>query len=162
MGILNEIASKARDLIDVEGLLNRRTKVYDASKNKINVAGVQLDGVTSATLGAETITKAEQGTSKFYYAFYELDEIRTLTVNLLPTAKCIDVLEGLAFAQNKKKGYFTITVIENGVPVDVYKAHIISTPSRTMQLEADERTFVFGLCESQNNTFIQTTTIEQE
>ena len=145
MSILNELASKARDLLTGGDFLNRKTKVYDASKNKIIVAGFNLDGVVSSSLSQQTVSKVEQGVSRGYYTFVDAWDAQTLTVNVLPTAKCNDLLELLATEQSKKKGYFSLYVSENGNIVNVYKARLISIPERQMQLEANDRQYVFGL-----------------
>lgn len=145
MSILNELASKAKDLLTGGDFLNRKTKVYDASKNKIIVAGFTLDGVVSSSLSQQAVSKVEQGVSRGYYTFVDLWDAQTLTVNVLPTAKCNDLLELLATEQSKKKGYFSLYVSENGNIVNVYKARLISIPERQMQLEANDRQYVFGL-----------------
>lgn len=145
MSILNELASKAKDLLTGGDFLNRKTKVYDASKNKIIVAGFNLDGVISSSLSQQAVSKVEQGVSRGYYTFVDVWDAQTLTVNVLPTAKCNDLLELLATEQSKKKGYFSLYVSENGNIVNVYKARLISIPERQMQLEANDRQYVFGL-----------------
>ena len=145
MSILNELASKAKDLLTGGDFLNRKTKVYDASKNKIIVAGFTLDGVVSSSLSQQEVSKVEQGVSMGYYTFVDVWDAQTLTVNVLPTAKCNDLLELLATEQSKKKGYFSLYVSENGNIVNVYKARLISIPERQMQLEANDRQYVFGL-----------------
>ena len=145
MSILNELASKAKDLLTGGDFLNRKTKVYDASKNKIIVAGFTLDGVVSSSLSQQAVSKVEQGVSRGYYTFVDVWDAQTLTVNVLPTAKCNDLLELLATEQSKKKGYFSLYVSENGNIVNVYKARLISIPERQMQLEANDRQYVFGL-----------------
>lgn len=145
MSILNELASKAKDLLTGGDFLNRKTKVYDASKNKIIVAGFNLDGVVSSSLSQQALSKVEQGVSRGYYTFVDVWDAQTLTVNVLPTAKCNDILELLATEQSKKKGYFSLYVSENGNIVNVYKARLISIPERQMQLEANDRQYVFGL-----------------
>lgn len=145
MSILNELASKAKDLLTGGDFLNRKTKVYDASKNKIIVAGFTLDGVVSSSLSQQAVSKVEQGVSMGYYTFVDVWDAQTLTVNVLPTAKCNDLLELLATEQSKKKGYFSLYVSENGNIVNVYKARLISIPERQMQLEANDRQYVFGL-----------------
>ena len=145
MSILNELASKAKDLLTGGDFLNRKTKVCDASKNRIIVAGFNLDGVVSSSLSQQTVSKVEQGVSRGYYTFVDVWDSQTLTVNVLPTAKCNDLLELLATEQSKKKGYFSLYVSENGNIVNVYKARLISIPERQMQLEANDRQYVFGL-----------------
>ena len=145
MSILNELASKAKDLLTGSDFLNRKTKVYDASKNKIIVAGFNLDGVVSSSLSQQAVSKVEQGVSRGYYTFVDVWDSQTLTVNVLPTAKCNDLLELLATEQAKKKGYFSLYISENGNIVNVYKARLISIPERQMQLEANDRQYVFGL-----------------
>ena len=59
MSILNELASKAKDLLTGGDFLNRKTKVYDASKNKIIVAGLTLDGVVSSSLSQQAVSEVE-------------------------------------------------------------------------------------------------------
>ncbi|HCH9337384.1 TPA: hypothetical protein NNW70_004172 [Salmonella enterica] len=159
MGILNEIASKAKDLIQGNNLLNRRTRSYDASKNRIVVAGFELDGVVEATLSAKTVAKSDQGVSKYYYTYYEVHEPLTLNITVLPTAKCNEILQLLAYTQNKKKGWFTTYIVENGVPVDVYKSVFLNLSEIGMQAEGQNRTYVLGICDANNNTVEQTESV---
>lgn len=158
MSILNEIASKAKDLLEGNKLLNRRTRSYNASNNRIVIAGFELDGVVEATLSSKAVAKSDQGVSKQYYAYYEVHEPRTLNITVLPTAKCNEVLELLAYSQNKKKGWFTTYIVENGVPVDVYKSVFLNLTEIGMQQEGQNKVYVIGICDASNNSVEQTTT----
>lgn len=157
MSVLDEIASKAKDLFQGSNILNRRTRSYDASKNKIIIAGFELDGVVEATLSGKTVAKVDQGVSKQYYAYYETHEPRTLNITVLPTAKCNGVLELLAYSQNKKKGWFTTYIVENGVPVDIYKSVFLNLSEIGMQQEGQNKVYVIGICDASNNAVSQTT-----
>ena len=43
--ILTGLAEKAKSLWDGGNLLERSTKVYDASRNKITIARMEIDGI---------------------------------------------------------------------------------------------------------------------
>lgn len=146
MSILDGIKDKAKKLINkVEPHTLRQTKIYDSSKNKIIVAGITLDGVVNSVINADSLTKQEVGIDYYYTTYYQSSEVRTLTVSLLPTADCLDVLRNLALAQQTSKGWFNIAVHENDKIVNVYRGWIMELPEISMQQDAGDRTVVFGI-----------------
>lgn len=146
MSILDGIKEKAKKLIDiVEPHTLRQTKIYDSSRNKIIVAGYTLDGVVNSTINSDTLTKQEVGIDYYYTTYYQVSELRTLTVSLLPTADCLDIIRSLALTQQTSKGWFNIAVHENDKIVNVYRAFILELPEIGMQQDAGDRTVVFGI-----------------
>ena len=117
MGVLDELSDKANSLLDKYGLNNvvkRQTQLYDSSKNTILVAGIPLVGVVSSSINAENILKQEQGVDVNYTIYYETIESNTLTITLLPTSPSNDLIKDLRVAQQKTKGWFSVSVHENG------------------------------------------------
>lgn len=152
MSILDGIKDKALALMgNASGLLQRQTKVYDASKNKIVIAGFELDGVISAVLSSKTTTIAEQGIDSSYYTYYDLVEPQTLTVTILPTAKCHQVIKSLVKKQQQVKGWFSLSVTENGELINNYRSHILNLPEINMSNESQDRVYVFGVKEVSPN-----------
>ena len=141
-----EIKEKAKELLNVsEPYAVRQTQTYNAAKNSVIVAGLTLDGVVSATINADVITRQETGIDYYYTTYYHSLEQRTLTVVFLPTAKSLNVLRNLALKQQITKGWFNLSVHENDKIVNVYRAWIISLPEISMQQEAGDREVVFGI-----------------
>ena len=146
MSILDGIKDKAKELLKVSApYAVRQTQTYSAAKNSVIVAGLTLDGVVSATLNADVITRQETGIDYYYTTYYQSLEQRTLTVVFLPTAKSLDVLRNLALKQQITKGWFNLSVHENDKIVNVYRAWIISLPEISMQQEAGDREVIFGI-----------------
>lgn len=146
MSILDGIKDKAKELLSMaEPYARRQTAVYDASKNRVVVAGFNIDGLVSATVSADTLTKQETGIDYGYTTYYEAIEQKTLSVNVLPTAQCLDVLKLLALKQQDTKGWFNIAVHENDKVVNVYRGWVIDLPEIGMQQDAGDRTVVFGI-----------------
>lgn len=146
VSILDDIKEKATKLIKLsEPFITRETATYDASLNKIIVAGFPLDGVVSSIVSADTITKQETGIDYYYTTYYQSLEQRTLTVQILPTANCLSVLRLLAFEQQDSKGWFNISVHENGKIENVYRAWIINLPDVANSKEAENKTYMFGV-----------------
>ena len=146
MSILDGIKDKAKELLKVaEPFTVRQTQTYNSDKNRIIVAGLPLDGVVSSTLNADVITKQEIGIDYYYTTYYHSIEQRTLTVTFLPTARSLDVLRDLALKQQISRGWFNLSIHENGKIVNVYRAWIISLPEISMQQEAGDREVIFGI-----------------
>ena len=143
--ILTGLAEKAKSLWGGGNLLERSTKVYDASRNKITIARMEIDGIEEATISARTISVAEFGIDPSYYTYYDKEEMMTLTLNILPTAKSNSVLQALARKQQELKGWFYISVYENGDIVDIFRSHIISMPEITLSMQAPNKVYVFGV-----------------
>lgn len=143
--ILTGLAEKAKSLWDGGNVLERSTKVYDASRNKITIARMEIDGIEEATVSARTISVAEFGIDPSYYTYYDKEEMMTLTLNILPTAKSNSVLQALARKQRETKGWFYISVYENGDIIDIFRAHIISLPEITLSLQAPNKVYTFGI-----------------
>ena len=93
MSFVNDVVGKAKDLLatGANNLINRRTKVYDASKNKVYIGGLELDGVVNCTVSQRTYTRQQQGVHSSYYTYFDVEEPMTLTISVLPTAKCNDL-----------------------------------------------------------------------
>ena len=143
--ILTGLAEKAKALWDGSNLLERSTKVYDSSRNKITIARMEIDGIEEATISARTISVAEFGIDPSYYTYYDKEEMMTLTLNILPTAKSNSILQALARKQQELKGWFYISVYENGDIVDIFRSHIISMPEITLSMQAPNKVYVFGV-----------------
>ncbi len=143
---LKGMKEKAKSLlIKAQPYATRPTLGYDAAKNKVIVAGYPLDGVISASLSADTLLKQEVGIDYRYTAIHEVFTQRTLTVTILPTASCLDILRVLALKQLESKGWFNISVHENDKIVNVYRGWIIELPEIAMQQEANDRQVIFGI-----------------
>lgn len=146
ISILDDIKAKATKLINLaEPYATRDTAVYDALLNKVIVAGIVLDGVVSSTVSADTLTEQTVGIDYYYTSYHQSLEPRTLTVNILPTANCLLLLRALALEQQTSKGWFNISVHENGKIENVYRAWVISLPDVDSSKNAPEKSFVFGV-----------------
>lgn len=141
--ILDNLVGKAQSLLN--DFVTRSTKVYDASKNRVIVSGLTLDGVVSATISAQNTGIVPDAVDEAYFGFYDTWGAMVLQVELLPTAKAVDALKGLHRSQAKYKGYCGITLSENGSLIGSFKGYITQLPSTTMKGEADNRTFEFTL-----------------
>lgn len=149
MSLLEELSNKASGVLNKYPILNplikRQSSIYDASLNTIIVANIPLIGVVSSSISAESVLKQEQGVDVAYTIHYETFDIPTLTVSLLPTSPSNKVLTELRNAQHKSKGWFSLSVHENGVIVGHYKAYILSMPQKDMQVESGDMVYTFSL-----------------
>ena len=173
MSVLDELSDKANSLLGKYGLNNvvkRQTQLYDSSKNTILVAGIPLVGVVSSSINAENILKQEQGIDVNYTVYYETIESSTLMITLLPTSPSNELLKDLRVAQQKTKGWFSVSVHENGKLEGVYKAYILSMPQKDMQTDSNDRVYVLALnqcapnlmrIQEVNETTSSATTVEE-
>lgn len=141
--LITNLVGKARSLLN--DFVTRATKVYDASQNRIIISGLTLDGVVSATLSTQVTGTVPDAVDQAYFGFYDTWGSMTLTLEILPTAKSVDALQGLYRSQASLKGYCSITLTENGAFIGSFKGYITSLPSLGMKSEADNRTFEFVL-----------------
>lgn len=146
MSILDNIKDKAKELLNIaEPYTTRQTSGYDASKNSVVVAGFPLDSVVTSVVSADSITRQEVGIDPTYRVYYEAVTARTLTVTVLPTARCLPVLRLLALKQIENKGWFNISVNENDTIVNTYRGWIMDLPELNMSQEAADRIITFGI-----------------
>lgn len=144
--VLKDIKDKAKSLLEKsEPYTIKQTGSYDSSKNKVIVAGYTLDGVVTATLSADSISIQQSGIDYYYTGIHETLTQRTLTVTILPTAGCLEMLRLLALRQLENKGWFNLSIHENDKIVNVYRAWIMELPEIGMQSEATDRQITFGL-----------------
>lgn len=141
--LLNDLVGKAQSLLN--DFVTRSTNVYDASKNRIIISGLTLDGVVSATISSQVTGTVPESVDEAYFAFYDTWGSMVLQVELLPTAKAVDALQGLHRSQAKYKGYCGVTLTENGSFIGSFKGYITQLPSVVMKGEADNKTFEFTL-----------------
>lgn len=141
--VLTNLVGKARSLLN--DFVTRNTKIYDASKNRIIISGLTLDGVVSATLSSKSTGTVPDSIDEAYFGFYDTWSNTTLTLEILPTAKSVDALNGLHRSQAQYKGYCSVTLTENGEFIGSFKGYITQLPSIGMKGEADNRTFEFVL-----------------
>ena len=141
-----EIKNRANEALRIAAPYAARSSgIYDSSLNKVIVAGIELDGVVEAKLSQEMLTRHDNGIDHRYVAIYKTIEQKTLTVELLPTANCIEQLHKLAEVQQRSSGWFNISIHENGKLVDVYRAWINSLPEVNLKTETDNKVVVFGV-----------------
>lgn len=165
MSVLATLKDKAAALWgNKEAIINRATPVYDASRNKVFVAGLELDGIVNAMLSPRTRTKVEQGIDKSYYGYYDAQDAQTFVIEVLPTAACNGLLELLATQQELQSGWFHLTIYENGNIQDLFRAHIISTTDIHLTQEPNNKSYVFGVTRVAPNIVMDnvTTTTEGE
>lgn len=123
----------------------RSSGVYDVRKNKVIIAGFEIDGVVDAQVSAEVLTRHESGIDHRYVAIYKSIEQKTLTLELLPTANCLDFLYRLGEYQQRYSGWFNISIHENGKLVDVYRAWINQLPEVSLKAETENKKVIFGI-----------------
>ena len=146
VSILDGIKDKAKNLLNLsEPYVTRQTNIYNASNNKVFVAGIPIDSMVTTVISADVITKQETGIDYYYTAIHQVIEQRTLTVTVLPTADCLPLLRVLALKQQQTKGWFNISVHENDNIVNVYRGWILELPEIGMQQEAADRSITFGI-----------------
>jgi hypothetical protein len=146
MSILDGIKDKAKDLLSIsEPYATRKVGVYDASTNKVFVAGLLIDGLVSSAISADSITNQETGIDYYYTTYHEVITQRTLIITVLPTAKCLPVLRLLALRQLENKGWFNLAVHENNNIVNVYRGWIMDLPEISMSQDSADRTIMFGI-----------------
>ena len=129
----------------LKGVITKRVKTYDPTKNKINVAGMNLDGVVSATLSDLKKTESIIGVDKQYNATYESFSTQTLEVTLLPETICYSKLKELDWMCSNNKAMFKLSVEENGGIIDSFQASILSFSSITLSLEGEDKTVTFSV-----------------
>lgn len=147
MSFVNDVVGKAKDLLatGANNLSNRRTKVYDASKNKVYIGGLELDGVVNCTVSQRIYTRQQQGVHSSYYTYFDVEEPMTLTISVLPTAKCNDLMQMLARKQREFKGYFNIYIQENGELRDIFRGHFLTLPEINMSADAPDVVYTCGI-----------------
>lgn len=152
MSAISGLLDKAQGLVGK--VITRKTKIYDASKNKVYIHDVLLDGITNLEISADVISRQELGVDSQYYCYYEAFDNVTLSVDVLPTARCIDMLKMLEIAQRKNKGWVSIKVYDNGNFINSFRGHLISNSGLSQSLEVGDRSFVFGVYALGNETAI--------
>lgn len=116
--------------------LQKGVQVYDASKNSITVAGLELTGWESAKIDSVDLTKESLGTSPNEVSLIKQVFIRKLTVSVLPTSPTNKSLERLAQVCMNKNKFFMISVTDNGEWYGDYKAQFANYRNLDMALEA--------------------------
>lgn len=116
--------------------LQKGVQVYDASKNSIVVAGLELTGWESARLENVELTKEILGTYKDEVAFVKQVYVRKLSISILPTSPTNKLLEQLATVCMSKNKFFTITITENDEWYGDFKAQFATDRNMDLSLEA--------------------------
>jgi len=158
MTVLSGLFGKVENLIGKA--VTRKTKIYDASKNKLIISGITIDGITNLELSGIGVTKSEVGVSDQYYAYYGTWENQQISFDVLPTAQCIDILKLLYKRQRENKAWFKVILYDNGTLVGTYRGHILQIPSLNQNAQASDRQYVVGVIpfatEIITNTLTQT------
>ena len=116
--------------------LQKGVQVYDASKNSIVIAGLEITGWESARMENIELTKEILGTYRNEVAFVKQVYARKLSVSLLPTSPTNKQLEKLATVCMSKNKFFTITIIENDEWYGDFKAQFSTHRNMDLSLEA--------------------------
>lgn len=158
MTIVSGLLGKAQNLLTKA--VTRKTKVYDASKNKFIVAGITLDGLVSVEISGDVVSRSELGIDQQYYTYYEAFENTTANISVLPTADCNDILKALKISQQKNKGWVKITIYDNGVLVGNFRGHLVTGASLNQSLEPGDKDYSFGLMSVQTEVIANILTAE--
>lgn len=152
-----DLLGSATDFL--KGVVTKKVKTYDSSKNEIWVSGMKLDGVVTATLSDNVRTSSETGVDKQYYAITETFTTQTLSVTILPTAMCYEQLVTLDYMSQQERAVLPLYVMENGSVVDLFSSHIISLGDRTMGMTSSQRTVTFGVTRT---SYVETNIITEQ
>lgn len=144
---LGQALAKAKTLVN--GVIEKTIKVYDPSKNKIVVSGIHIDGIVKATVTSQKVGDSQGAVDPRYFSFFDTWENILLDIEVLPTAKSVEILQLLFSAQQTKKGYSKISITENGKFVGVFLGYITTLPSIDLSVEPENKTYQFILYKPQ-------------
>ena len=116
--------------------LQKGVQVYDASKNSIVVAGLEITGWESARMENIELTKEVLGTYRNEVALVKQVYVRKLSISILPTSPTNKLLEQLATVCMSKNKFFTITITENDEWYGDFKAQLSTHRNMDLSLEA--------------------------
>lgn len=135
--------------------ITRATKVFDPSENRVYVADVLLDGVTSITIDTVESYKVVEGTSSIYTTPIKThsNTVKT-TVSILPTAYCQNQLWQLKRHIDLNGGMFEMSVQSNGFLVLSGVSWFTSTPSYSLTTDPADLTWSFCTTLSTDSTEI--------
>jgi hypothetical protein len=124
--------------------ITKATKVFDPSENRIDIAGITLDGVTSITVDTVEAYKVIEGTHASYTTPIKTtnNTVKT-TVTLLPTATCHNQLWQLKRYIDTNGGMFEMSAQSNGYLIMSGVSWFVSTPSYSLSAEPNDLTWSF-------------------
>ena len=135
--------------------ITRSTKVFDPSQNRIFVANLLLDGVTSITVDTVEDYKVVEGTHPDYATPVKTNSnIVKISVSLLPTADCNNKLRLLKSYIDVSGGMFEIAVHMNGFLILSGASWFTSTPAYSLTAEPSDLTWTFSTKLSTDTTEI--------
>lgn len=125
--------------------INKDVQVYDASKNSIVIAGLEMTGWEHAHISDIEVTKEYLGVDANEFALAKQVYVRKLSISFLPTENSIKKLEELASLCLSWGKFFNISITENGEWLADYQAQFSSIGGVKMQAEGDNVAFEFFL-----------------
>lgn len=141
--INNALSTAKKYSSQVMSMISKDVQVYDASKNSIKIADLEMTGWEYATISEYELTKEYSGLTKDEIAIVKQVYVRKLTISFLPTEISNERLESLAAVCMSQNKFFKIIILENGVWVGDYNAQFASNAAINLAHEAENRTWEF-------------------
>lgn len=144
--LINNALSKASKYSNlIKNVIEKDIQIYDASKNSITIAGLEMHGWEYATVSDFELTKEYAGLEKDEIALVKQVYVRKLTMSFLPTeisSRRPESLASICMSQNK---FFRINITENGDWIGDYNAQFSSSSAKNLAHEAENHVWEFYL-----------------
>lgn len=128
-----------------KSVIQKDVQVYDASKNSVTIAGLEMTGWEHAHISDIEVTKEYLGVDPNEFALVKQVYIRKLSISFLPTENSIKKLEELSSICLSWGKFFVISITENGQWLADYHAQFSTVGGVRMQQEGENVTFEFFL-----------------
>lgn len=114
---------------------------FDPSNVDLIIAGYPMTDFTSVTLTPNQKRTTIQGIDVMYHTYVDVPTFCDINISILPSCADLQFMEDLQDALEVNKGYFEVSLKQNGRFLGVYDCYFKNDSADTMNRDANDKTY---------------------
>ena len=126
---------------------------FDPSDTDLIIAGYTMSDYTGVTLTPNQRRRTEQGIDPLYHTYVDLPSYCDLSVTILPACPDLQFMEDLQDALELMKGYFEVTLKQNGRFIGTYDCYFKNDSADVVSGDANDKTYEMVAVKQNDSVF---------
>lgn len=127
---------------------------FDPSNSEVIIAGYSMQDFTNVTLTPTQRRVTNQGVDAIYHTYVDVPYHFELSISILPACSDLQFMEDLQDALDIMKGYFEVTLKQNGRFIGTYDCYFKNDSADVINSEANDKTYDLVAVKQNDSAFM--------
>lgn len=127
---------------------------FDPSNSEVIIAGYSMQDFTNVTLTPTQRRVTNQGVDSIYHTYVDVPYHFELSISILPACSDLQFMEDLQDALDIMKGYFEVTLKQNGRFIGTYDCYFKNDSADVINSEANDKTYDLVAVKQNDSVFM--------